>query len=224
MPLSSSAPVASTSRIPYAPPANPAQARALHTSRPFFSPRRSASARAHLIHPLARQRLTNLSFLLAGALSVVTVSLGMSGTFGDAAPGCPARKDARVSLEGAEAYGPSGGRGEPRKRNEAAGDAGWWKGKGRFLDDPVVPAQQAHGAAAPRGAYVPPARSAQAQAHGNRDASAAPLPAVPPSGAAVESARSVAGGARIGGRAAEPQQQHGTGGWTSWMGTNERVV
>ncbi|GAA5995112.1 uncharacterized protein JCM10292_004544 [Rhodotorula paludigena] len=222
MPLSSSTPVASTSRIPYAPPADPARARALHTSRPFFSPRRSASARAHLIHPLARQRLTNLSFLLAGALSVVTVSLGMSGTFGDAAPGCPARKDARVALEGAEAYGPAGGVREPCKRNEAASDAGWWKGKGRFLDDPVVPAQQAHGAAAPRGAYVPPARSAQAQAHENRDPSAAPAPAVPASSDMVGSARSADGSARIGGQATE--QRHGTGGWTSWMGTNERVV
>ncbi|TNY20625.1 hypothetical protein DMC30DRAFT_245260 [Rhodotorula diobovata] len=103
-------PIASTSRIPYGSP-SPAGAaartpsttptRTFCTSRPSPSPR-AAHRHAHLIHPLARQRLTNVVFTLAGVLSVVTVSLGMSGSLGSAGvrPGCPARKEAAVALQG----------------------------------------------------------------------------------------------------------------------------
>lgn len=116
------------------------------------SPSRSSRSRAYLIHPMARQRLTNLTFISAGLLSVLTVSLAMSGTFGEgAAPGCPARVRTGVALEeqerrsavaaaddgdgdgdGGNGVGTTGGMRTRRK---------WWessKAKGRFLEDPVV--------------------------------------------------------------------------------------
>lgn len=144
------APIASTSRVPYTPAPGAASAtnamsppltRALATSAARASPRSSARPtgrpRAHLIHPMVRQRLTNLTFLSAGLLSVLTVSLTMSGTFGDgAAPGCPARVRTGVALEERER----------RRAGEDAVDDGrqhagrWWQSsqaKGRFLEDPV---------------------------------------------------------------------------------------
>ncbi|GAA6011220.1 hypothetical protein JCM8202_003939 [Rhodotorula sphaerocarpa] len=144
------APIASTSRAPYTPAPGAASAtnamsppltRALATSAARASPRSSARPtgrpRAHLIHPMVRQRLTNLTFLSAGLLSVLTVSLTMSGTFGDgAAPGCPARVRTAVALEERER----------RRAGEDAVDDGrqhaerWWQSsqaKGRFLEDPV---------------------------------------------------------------------------------------
>ncbi|BGP52857.1 hypothetical protein JCM8202v2_000414 [Rhodotorula sphaerocarpa] len=120
---------------------SPPLTRALATSAARASPRSSARPtgrpRAHLIHPMVRQRLTNLTFLSAGLLSVLTVSLTMSGTFGDgAAPGCPARVRTAVALEERER----------RRAGEDAVDDGrqhaerWWQSsqaKGRFLEDPV---------------------------------------------------------------------------------------
>ena len=140
-------PVASTSRVPYSAhpptaPTLPMQTRAFSTS----SPSRNSRSRAYLIHPMARQRLTNLTFLSAGLLSVLTVSLAMSGTFGEgAAPGCPARVRTGVALEEQERRSAAllhdgddeGGRRTRRK---------WWessKAKGRFLEDPVVSAPPA---------------------------------------------------------------------------------
>lgn len=144
-------PVASTSRVPYGPaavsvPRGPVNLPTYHapaaSSRPFStsSPRPSprGRSRAHLIHPMARQRLTNLAFLSAGLLSVLTVSLTMSGTFGEgAAPGCPARVRTGVALEeeerrSAAAVASSHAENDGRKR--------WWetsKAKGRFLEDPT---------------------------------------------------------------------------------------
>lgn len=88
---------------------------------------------------MARQRLTNLTFLSAGLLSVLTVSLTMSGTFGEgAAPGCPARVRTGVALDEDDR------RQRHRERRAADavdGKARWWettKARGRFLEDPVV--------------------------------------------------------------------------------------
>ncbi|GAA5980754.1 hypothetical protein JCM10908_001766 [Rhodotorula pacifica] len=131
-------PVASTSRVPYS--ANSAITTSAPPTRAFSSsaPRSRGGGGAHLIHPMLRQRLTNLTFLSAGLLSVLTVSLTMSGTFGEgAAPGCPARVRTGVALQGTR---------EEEERRTAAVEGGggrrkWWeteKAKGRFLEDPVV--------------------------------------------------------------------------------------
>lgn len=130
MPPSPFSPVASTSRIPYSPPSAlpPSAARAAHRAFSSSPPRTARRATAHIIHPLLRQRLTNLTFALAGLLSVATVSLTMSGTLGNgAAPGCPARSRVGVAAEG-----------EQRRKKGEEADGGWWK-KGQFLEDPVVP-------------------------------------------------------------------------------------
>ncbi|GAA5857014.1 hypothetical protein JCM8547_007915 [Rhodosporidiobolus lusitaniae] len=130
-------PVASTSRIPFSPSPSSSTSSPFHSSRFFSSstPRPSPRSRtAHLIHPLLRQRLTNLTFALAGLLSVATVSLTMSGTLGNgAAPGCPARSRVGVAAEGEE-------RERMRARAGKQEEGGWWKANGRFLEDPVVPA------------------------------------------------------------------------------------
>ncbi|GAA5823307.1 hypothetical protein JCM3770_002192 [Rhodotorula araucariae] len=195
------APVASTSRIPYGAcaAALAAPSRTFFTSRPTPSPRAHSHShprrRAHLIHPLARQRLTNLSFALAGLLSVATVSLGMSGSLGGAGvrPGCPARKDAAVALQDEGV----------RRDRERVGAAPVWKGKGRFLDDPVVPAVQAGTpiAKVPVGRFERVPRAEQRQAETE----------LPSCGD---------------GRIAEtvPARASESEGWRGWVGAGERVV
>ncbi|GAA5861452.1 hypothetical protein JCM3774_000251 [Rhodotorula dairenensis] len=142
-------PVASTSRIPYtvqsASPA--ATGRRCFSSSSATSSSSRTRSRAHWIHPMARQRLTNLTFLSAGLLSVLTVSLTMSGTFGEgAAPGCPARVRTGVALD---EESEDNGQREHRAAQAATaadiidGKRKWWetsKAKGRFLEDPVVSA------------------------------------------------------------------------------------
>ncbi|GAA5958191.1 hypothetical protein JCM8115_004011 [Rhodotorula mucilaginosa] len=167
-------PVASTSRVPYsahfptAPTAIPMQARAAFSTS---SPSRNSRSRAYLIHPMARQRLTNLTFLSAGLLSVLTVSLAMSGTFGEgAAPGCPARVRTGVALEEQERRSAAASAADDTDGDGGGGDGTgrrtrkWWessKAKGRFLEDPVVvvpltaqspnaPATPRHDTATPR--------------------------------------------------------------------------
>lgn len=201
-------PIASTSRIPYGSP-SPAGAaartpsttptRTFCTSRPSPSPR-AAHRHAHLIHPLARQRLTNVVFTLAGVLSVVTVSLGMSGSLGSAGvrPGCPARKEAAVALQGDR-----GGQG-------GAGAGGAWKGKGRFLDDPVVPVAPGPAVARPGGAAAVVGRAEEAPPREERGSSGKSEPL-----AGVD--------ARIQEPAPAPANK-GAGGWRAWVGASERVV
>lgn len=130
MPSSPFSPIASTSRIPYSPPTLLPTRTTPPSHRPFSSstPRPARRATAHIIHPLLRQRLTNLTFAFAGLLSVATVSLTMSGTLGNgAAPGCPARSRVGVAAEE-----------EKRRKKGEEADGEWWK-KGQFLEDPVVP-------------------------------------------------------------------------------------
>ncbi|GAA5917217.1 hypothetical protein JCM8208_002640 [Rhodotorula glutinis] len=211
-PLTSSlAPVASTSRIPYGSAAVASTAvsaststRTFFTSRPSPYPRAHTShRRAHLIHPLARQRLTNVAFALAGVLSVATVSLGMSGSLGSAGvrPGCPARKDAAVALQGEELV---------RARGEAQQARGCsWKGKGRFLDDPVAP--------------IPP------PAVRSREATASAASTVPRSGTATQEEQRARPAHPDGadGRIAEngpASAGKGACGWRGWAGASERVV
>ncbi|GAA5932555.1 hypothetical protein JCM3775_005957 [Rhodotorula graminis] len=213
-PLTSSpAPVASTSRIPYGSPAAAAASapgsatpptRTFFTSRPSPYPRAHTShRRAHLIHPLARQRLTNVAFALAGVLSVATVSLGMSGSLGSAGvrPGCPARKDAAVALQGEQL---TRARGDAQ---QARGSS--WKGKGRFLDDPVAP-------------IPPPAvRSREA-------AASSPLPVgrIGSASQGEQRASSVRGDGPDGRIAEDDSAPTGKGacGWRGWVGASERVV
>ncbi|BGP12666.1 hypothetical protein JCM10213v2_000583 [Rhodosporidiobolus nylandii] len=118
-------PVASTSRIPYTSSSSP-----FSTARPFTSsaPRSARRGGAHLIHPMVRQRLTNLTFALAGLLSVATVSLTMSGSLVEAP--CPARRTAGAAMQQER---------EERLARQASAraDGGWWKSKGRFLEDPL---------------------------------------------------------------------------------------
>ncbi|GAA6058531.1 hypothetical protein JCM10212_006970 [Sporobolomyces blumeae] len=131
-------------------------------SRPFSSTRptpiprgggsssgSSGSPHAHLVHPTVRLRITNLTFYLCAVVSVATVSLTMSGSFGSpggVVVGCPARNGrsggvgAQEEQGGDEAPGRArGGRGGDSKRGTGlASDA---KGKGkatasRWLDDP----------------------------------------------------------------------------------------
>jgi len=212
---SSPAPVASTSRIPYSSPALASASftarastpiRTFFTSRPSPSPRAHTShRRAHLIHPLARQRLTNVAFALAGVLSVVTVSLGMSGSLGSAGvrPGCPARKEAAVALQGEELV---------RARSEAQqARSSSWKGKGRFLDDPVAPI--------PPPALRPRDTAASAASLGGRPGSASSEEQL---GASRSTQREGADG-RIAEESPEPASK-GSCGWRGWVGASERVV
>ncbi|GAA5833947.1 hypothetical protein JCM9279_004169 [Rhodotorula babjevae] len=212
---SSPAPVASTSRIPYGSPAAAAASigarpstpiRTFFTSRPSPYPRAHTShRRAHLIHPLARQRLTNVAFALAGVLSVATVSLGMSGSLGSAGvrPGCPARKEAAVALQGEELA---------RARNEAQqARSSSWKGKGRFLDDPVapIPPPAVRSREAIASAASPVERSGSASQREQRAASRAP--------------QGETSDGRIAEEALEPESK-GSCGWRGWVGAGERVV
>ncbi|GAA5891071.1 hypothetical protein JCM6882_006410 [Rhodosporidiobolus microsporus] len=165
----SPSPVASTSRIPYTSPSSPfstSPVRTFSSSTPSLARTARAHARgngssAHFLHPLLRQRLTNLTFLVAGALSIATVSLTMSGSLADAgiAPGCPARSAAGVAAQ------------EERKRmreREQQRESGSWWTKGRFLEDPVS------APAAPL--IVPPAPPAAARQEKAAAAAAAPAP------------------------------------------------
>ncbi|BGP28659.1 hypothetical protein JCM10296v2_000395 [Rhodotorula toruloides] len=194
-------PIASTSRIPYtAPSPLPViTSRFFSTTTPCAAPTRRTS---HFIHPLLRQRLTNLTFLLAGTLSVLTVSLGMSGTFGEgAAPGCPARSRAGVALDQERVERVAGEMDNGRGR----GKESWWKTKGRFLDDPVVAAPPA---TAPRIVQARPASSADQGERGHVDGP----------GRARDDRQ----------EQDERQLSAGRGdrrkGWTGWLGTGERVV
>ncbi|GAA5826929.1 hypothetical protein JCM11251_002166 [Rhodosporidiobolus azoricus] len=142
----SPSPVASTSRIPYTAPSSPfstSALRAFSSSAPSHAGRRSrGGAHAHLINPLLRQRLTNLTFLLAGALSIATVSLTMSGSLNEAglpAPGCPARSTAGVVAQEERKRR----LGEEQRQREV--ERGWWS-KGRFLEDPPAPVMSGLGA------------------------------------------------------------------------------
>ncbi|BGO94669.1 hypothetical protein NBRC10512_004901 [Rhodotorula toruloides] len=194
-------PIASTSRIPYtAPkPLPTVPSRFFSTTPPCASPTRRTS---HLIHPLLRQRLTNLTFLLAGTLSVLTVSLGMSGTFGEgAAPGCPARSRAGVALDQERVERVANEReNAPRREKES-----WWKTKGRFLDDPVVAAPPV---TAPR---IVQARSTSLADQGERSEA-------DERGCMRDDLQ----------KQDERQPSPGRGdrrtGWTGWLGTGERVV
>lgn len=194
-------PIASTSRIPYtAPSPLPViPSRSFSTTSPCAAPIRRTS---HLIHPLLRQRLTNLTFLLAGTLSVLTVSLGMSGTFGEgAAPGCPARNRAGVALDQERVESVASERENARGREKES----WWKSKGRFLDDPVVAAPPAR---APRIMQARPANAADQGAQGDLDER----------------------GRGRDDRQEQDERQPSAGrgdrrtGWTGWLGTGERVV
>lgn len=111
MPLLQRQPVASTSRLPpmLTPP----------SSRPI-----STLPRALRLTPSTRTRLTNISFVTAALLSVLTVSLGMSGSVkvGGVGLPCPARREAGVAAA-SEGEWKVEGKKERRKR--------------RWLEDPV---------------------------------------------------------------------------------------
>ncbi|GAA5972310.1 hypothetical protein JCM11641_002401 [Rhodosporidiobolus odoratus] len=184
-------PLASTSRIPYISPSSP-----FSTSRTFSSTPPAQSRRtAHLIHPLLRQRLTNLSFALAGLLSVATVSLTMSGSLGEAP--CPARSRAGAAMQ-AE-------RDEFEARAAAARgvDGTWWKTKGRFLEDPL-PISAAVRPTAPLPAQSAAAQTPRAEREIRGQDEEERIARPPPS---------------------KREQSHEAGtGWRSWSGTSERVV
>lgn len=114
-------PIASTSKLPYL-----AHARPFSTSPAPLSSTRPTRLR---LTPTTRTRLTNLSFAAAVAVSVLTVSLAMSGATtsvtGVGLP-CPARKD--------------GARGVRSEEEPGKGGSDWWKAtksRHRFMDDPV---------------------------------------------------------------------------------------
>ncbi|GAA5859619.1 hypothetical protein JCM1840_006376 [Sporobolomyces johnsonii] len=127
------APIASTSRLPLSVLSlSPPRPKLFSTTTPRTSARRPGHHQ-HLIHPVLRQRLTNLSFFLAAFFSIATVSLTMSGSLGGGAgiaPGCPARGRVGVGMDG-------DGDGEERTGRGERAAAGKLKG---FLEDPVVPA------------------------------------------------------------------------------------
>ncbi|GAA6004375.1 hypothetical protein JCM10207_000692 [Rhodosporidiobolus poonsookiae] len=191
-------PVASTSRIPYSAPSP--FSTAPHPRAFSSTSRTSSSARrpAHLIHPLVRQRLTNLTFAVAGLLSVATVSLGMSGSLGEGAtPGCPARVRAGAAMQGER------GREEEVQANQA--DRNWWKAKGRFLEDPLPISATAARPVSAAGRRAESAEAAQ------RSAEAAPR----------EDGERIA---RPSARSAQEQGQPVQAAWQGWSGLNERVV
>ncbi|GAA6036601.1 hypothetical protein JCM8097_001246 [Rhodosporidiobolus ruineniae] len=197
----SSSPIASTSRIPYSSSPSPfSTLRPLSLSRAFSSTppshaRTSGGGSAHLIHPLLRQKLTNLSFVLAGLFSVLTVSLTMSGSLPGAplAPGCPARRTAGATMEEER---------REKARKEAEMGTAWWS-KGRFLDDPVptrgtplVPTL----APAVRPAPTTSGRALQEKAAKGEERVARPPAAV------------------------EVPRQQASRGWRGWAASEERVV
>ena len=106
-------PVASTSRLPPHPAPSPPTMRSISTL-----------PRSLRLTPSNRTRLTNLSFVTAALLSVLTVSLGMSGSVkvGGVGLPCPARREAGVAAD-SEGEWKVEGKKERRKR--------------RWLEDPV---------------------------------------------------------------------------------------
>lgn len=123
-------PVASTSRVPYT--ASP------HT--------RTLSTRSFRLTPTVRSRLTNASFVLAATLSVVTVSLGMSGSIqpGGVALPCPARSQVGV--------GAQEGSGTGEQRWFAEREAKQQKRRRQWLEDPVPIARKDNVLVAPAAA------------------------------------------------------------------------
>ncbi|SCZ90247.1 BZ3500_MvSof-1268-A1-R1_Chr1-3g01867 [Microbotryum saponariae] len=83
------------------------------------------------LSPKTRTRLQNVAFLTATLVSIITVSLAMSGSAGVGLP-CPARQGTRVGMQD-----------ENGKDWATTGT----KGKRRWLEEPVVVAQSG----APRG-------------------------------------------------------------------------
>lgn len=220
-------PVASTSRVPYSARHTPTAARAPTRAFSTSSSSRNGRSRAYLIHPMARQRLTNLTFLSAGLLSVLTVSLAMSGTFGEgAAPGCPARVRTGVALEeeqerraagsweeeegGDGDDGGGGGRSRTRRK--------WWessKAKGRFLEDPVVVAPPAPSIQSPN-AVSTAASPRHATVSGLGERAADPNTTQTPFAAESQTTGGVVGSGRSGG--------DWRSGWKGLRDPEERVV
>ncbi|SCV68366.1 BQ2448_487 [Microbotryum intermedium] len=107
--------------------------RPLPTFRPLLAPVRALASqsltRSFRLSPRTRTRLQNVSFLTATLVSIITVSLAMSGSAGVDLP-CPARQGTRVGMQ-------------DEKGNEWAlhttnTTRTVIKGKRRWLDEPVV--------------------------------------------------------------------------------------
>ncbi|KDE09663.1 hypothetical protein MVLG_00069 [Microbotryum lychnidis-dioicae p1A1 Lamole] len=109
--------------LPLAPP---------HSQRLFSTHSLSRSLR---LSPRSRTRLQNISFLAATLVSIITVSLAMSGSAGVDLP-CPARQGTKVGMQD-----------EKGKNWATSTGAGRTTGKRRWLEEPVVIAQSS----APRG-------------------------------------------------------------------------
>ncbi|GAA5955190.1 hypothetical protein JCM21900_002232 [Sporobolomyces salmonicolor] len=179
----------------------------LFSTTPRHSARRPGAA-GHLIHPVLRQRLTNLTFFLAAFFSIATVSLTMSGSLGGGAgmaPGCPARGRVGVGMDGDRA-----GHGEAERTGRGERDGSDRRGgklKG-FLEDPVVPAPgPVWRPASATGGLL---RPAEEEGLGRREEGAAEgrIEAAVP---ATTSRRQEGGDGRA-------------MGWRGWVGLSERVV